>query len=101
MLLHTIGLPPTTKLPVWDFVLHREDGTAMRLHPQWSPLPGPDGKKKKARPEVEAFGLDGHAEPVAPPAAGFGRSDGRGTYRHFLTLGFEKKLKFDGAKLPH
>ena len=31
------GLPaPEHKLPIWDFVLYREDGTWIRLHPSWS-----------------------------------------------------------------
>ena len=24
------------KLPMWDFALHRDDGTGVRLHPHWS-----------------------------------------------------------------
>ena len=42
MLWQTTGKSPNTLLPVWDFVLHRDDGTGIRLHPQYSP----PGKRK-------------------------------------------------------
>ena len=96
------GTAPDVRLPVWDFVLHREDGSGIRLHPQWSPENRPGMKKKKPRPEITTFDMDGHDEPVEVPGAGFGRSDGRGTYRWQLSLGNQKTLRFDtsGNKLP-
>ena len=30
------GRPVGPKLPIWDFVLHRADGSGIRLHPQYS-----------------------------------------------------------------
>ena len=41
------------KLPYWDFVVHREDGSGIRLHPEWS------------KPSVETFEELGHAEALA------------------------------------
>ena len=79
---------PNIKLPVWDFVLHRQDGTGIRLHPQWS------------KSNVESYDAEGHAEPVDSPRAGHGRSDGPGTYRYFKAVGTNLNFKFDTAKRP-
>ena len=76
------------KLRVWDFVLTRADGSAVRLHPQWS---------TKA---VDSYAVEGHAEEVKIPVHGLGESDGRGTYKHFKDLGTQRMLKFDGTKRP-
>ena len=76
----------TVKLPMWDFVLHRDDGTGVRLHPHWS-----DRK-------VDAFDLLPHAETVQPPKAGLGQSDGAGTCRHYAGLGVQCKYRFDASK---
>jgi hypothetical protein len=76
------------KLPIWDFVLMRDDGTAIRLRPQWSTT------------AVETYDVAGHCQPVAPPGKGLGKSDGPGTYKHYKTLGNKKTLKFDAAKRP-
>ena len=51
-------------LPVWDFVIERGDGTAVRLHPQ------------RSTPKVETLELQGPAEPVAPPCKGVRREHG-------------------------
>ena len=66
----------------------RVDGSAVRLHPQWS------------KTAVESYAAEGHAEEVAIPAHGLGESDGPGTYRHFKDLGTQRRLKFDGTKRP-
>ena len=73
---------------VWDFVLTRVDGSAVRLHPQWSTT------------AVESYAVEGHAEEVEIPAHGLGESDGPGTYRHFKDVGTQRMLKFDGTKRP-
>jgi len=78
------------KLPVWDFVVFREDGTGVRLHPQWSTT------------AVESFDVEGHSEPVETPQKGLGCSDGPGTYKHYKTLGSKTTpLKFNATKRPH
>ncbi len=74
------------KLPMWDFALHRDDGTGVRLHPHW-------GDRK-----VEALPLVPHADTVRPPTAGLGGSDGSGTFRWYKDLGVERKVKFDAAR---
>ena len=38
----------------WDFVIYRNDGTAVRLHPEWSSV------------KVRVYPLDGYAEPLHP-----------------------------------
>ena len=74
------------KLAIWDFVLHREDGSAIRLHPNWS------------NTKVETIALESHADEVEPPVAGLGKSDGRGTYKKYKTLGASGQVKFDANK---
>jgi len=69
------------KLPLWDFVLRREDGSAIRVHPQWK------------TPKVGSV-PDGHFPDVQPPTAGLGNSDGPGTYKHFKDSTSERWLKF-------
>ena len=86
--LRLAGTPKKDKRRVWDFVLTRGDGSAVRLHPQWS------------KTAVENYAVEGHAEEVEIPAHGLGESDGPGTYRHFKDLGTQRRLKFDGRKRP-
>ena len=80
--------PPTVKMPVWDFVLNRDDGTGIRLHPQWSDR------------SLETVELGGHAEPIEIPRNGLGKSDGRGTFKKFKALGMTGSVRFDPSKLP-
>ena len=74
------------RLPVWDFVIEREDGTGVRLHPQ------------RSTPKVETFELEGPAEPVVPPTQGHGGSWGRGTYKYYKKIQTRACLKFDTIK---
>ena len=53
-----------TQLLEWDFVLKRDDGTVVRLHPEWSSV------------KVSVYHIDGYDEPLRPPQRGLGRSDG-------------------------
>ena len=85
-LLKTKGETSAPKLPIWDFVLHRDDGTAIRLHPQWS------------NTKVETFNVEGHVDEMQPPAAGLGRSDGPGTYKRFKDTGNSRTMRFDATK---
>ena len=81
--------PPTgTKLPIWDFVLHRADGSGLRLHPDHS------------RTKFGIFELDGHSDPVHPPPEGPGRSRGPGTFRYFKEVGVQGHMRFDASKKP-
>ena len=57
------------------------------------------GRRNKSDPFVDSFDMDGHAEPVEVPRAGYGGSDGRGTYRWQRRLGNAQTLRFDGRKL--
>ena len=43
------------QLREWDFVLNRNDGTAVRLHPEWS------------SEKVKVYPLDGYSEPLGRP----------------------------------
>ena len=82
------GFEGIYQLPTWDFVLRRDDGSAIRLHPQWSTQ------------KVVSFPAEGHAEPVEPPIAGLGKSDGRGTYKKYKLIGAERTLKFAARRRP-
>ena len=64
----------------WDFILRRSDGTAVRLHPEWSTH------------NIRTFAVEGHEE-TQIPRKGLGMSDGPGTYKHFKTVGQERKLR--------
>ena len=82
------GASSNVKLPVWDFILHRDDSSAIRLHPQWS------------NTKVETFLAEGHTDEVEPPDAGLGASDGRGTFKKYKAIGTAGLLRFDGLKRP-
>ena len=69
------------QLRIWDFVLKRSDGTAVRLHPEWSKL------------TVRTFAVEGEGE-TEIPRNGLGMSDGRGTFRYYKTVGQQRILKF-------
>ena len=66
----------------YDFVLTREDGTGVRLHPAYKGL------------KIEAYHMDGHASQVEPPSRGPGTSDGRGTFRRYSQLGVATSFRF-------
>ena len=76
------------KLPCWDFVLHRADGTGIRLHP------------RRTQTAVEVFVAEGHASEVQPPRRGLGASDGRGTFRWYKDWDQRPALRFDPLKRP-
>ena len=71
---------------VWGFLLVREGGSTIRLHPQWSST------------VVESFEGDGHPEEVDIPIHGLGESDGPGTYKHYKEVGALRKLHFGERK---
>ena len=76
-----------TQLRVWDFVLTRDDGSGLRLHPQWKST------------KVDTYAVEG-GEGLQPPRAGLGESDGPGTYRRYKEAGNQRSLRFDATKRP-
>ena len=84
--LKSAGQKIQTKLRCWDFVVLRADGSAMRIHPQWSST------------KIDVFYLDGHDHDVEPPASGLGESSGRGTYRRYKELGVQGVVRFDAKQ---
>ena len=79
------------QLPIWDFVVRREDGSGIRLHPSFKGT------------VVETIEEPGDAEEwavTAPPRSGLGRSDGRGTYKKYKNIGITEKMRFDSSKKP-
>ena len=69
------------QLRCWDFILRRSDGTAVRLHPEWT------------KTTIPTFAVEGQGE-TQIPRNGLGMSDGHGTFRYYRTLGQERELKF-------
>ena len=76
------GQPAEKRLPIWDFVVHRADGSAIRLHPEWS------------KPKFPSFAAEGHNEEVAPPRSGFDKSMGAGTFKHYKAISTVEVMRF-------
>ena len=72
------------QLPVWDFVVSRSDGTALRLHPSWT------------NRRVKVFPVEGHELLVVPQ--GLGKSEGPGTFTRYLKQDMVKEVRFDAAR---
>ena len=75
-------------LPSWDFLLHRADGSGIRLHP------------RRTSTNVETFLPEGHPVQVQTPWNGLGRSDGPGTVKWYKERDQGIPVKFDGQKQP-
>ena len=69
------------RLRCWDFILRRSDGTAVRLHPEWS------------KDKIPTFAVEGQGV-TQIPRNGLGMSDGHGTFSYYRNLGQERQLKF-------
>ena len=69
------------QLRCWDFILRRSDGTAVRLHPEWT------------KTTIPTFAVEGQGV-TQLPRNGLGLSDGHGTFSHYRNLGRERLLKF-------
>jgi hypothetical protein len=78
----------TDKKQVWDFVVHRADGSAIRLHPNWS------------KTHIETFEAQGHNHAVAEPDEGCGQSWGPGTFRYYVDVANRRTLRFNGQLKP-
>ena len=77
------------RLPVWDFVIHRSDGTFIRLHPHWSDT------------KVDTFRANGFDEAVVPPEKGLGAADYKGHFAAFRALMNDGlQLRFDAQRKP-
>ena len=69
------------RLRCWDFILRRSDGTAVRLHPEWT------------KTTIPTYAVEGQEE-TQIPRLGLGMTDGPRTFRYYRTLGQERELKF-------
>jgi len=86
MIANEKGRPIEERKPEYDFVLHRTNGTAIRLHPQWNETKFP------------CYALAPHASEVPIPRGGLGASEGPGTVYWYKTLGVQREVRFDGTK---
>ena len=77
------GRPIEERMPEYDFVLHRANGTAIRLHPRWKETKFP------------CYALAPHASEVPIPSGGLGASEGPGGYK---TKDVQREVRFDGNK---
>ena len=82
------GNKKVVQLPVWDFLIRRADGTACRLHPEYS------------NTWIECVEVGDDEITVNPPVAGLGCSDGPGTYKSKTLLPRSRKLRFNARKRP-
>ena len=69
------------QLRCWDFILRRSDGTAVRLHPEWT------------KTTIPTFAVEGQGV-TQIPRNGLGMSDGRGTFKYYKEVGQARTLKF-------
>ena len=74
------------RLLVWDFVIQRQDGAGLRLHPQRSTV------------KVETFEIEGPEDPVEPPPQGNGCSSGSGAYKYYKNVQTKEMMRFDPSK---
>ena len=80
------GLEVSKMLVTWDFLITRDDGSSVRLHPVYKL------RKFKCCPG------EGHPEQVEPPPKGFGKSRGRGSCQAYLNKDVLRLLQFDATK---
>ena len=73
----------------WDFLLLRDDGSGVRLHPA------------RSSTMLTLCNVDPPWDPVPPPQKGFGKSDRPGTFERYESVGTEVIWRFDGAKGSH
>ena len=73
-------------LPVWDFLIVRDDGSRIRLHPNYK------------NTKVDVIESEGHSPALELPRRGVGASDGPGTFAYYKQVGVLKTLQFDPNK---
>ena len=81
---HALG-PDCKMLKVWDFILMRDDGSCVSLHPNFSST---RFAAKFSEPDVDH----------EIPRAGRGRSEGPGTYKYYTNKQVDATLRFDAGK---
>ena len=86
MIAHENGRPIEERMPEYDFVLHRANGTAIRLHPRWKETKFP------------CYAVAPHASEVPIPSGGLGASEGPGTVCWYKTKDVQREVRFDGNK---
>ena len=78
----------TRILLIWDFIVVRDDGSAIRLHPNWS------------NTKVETFGVPPGLDDFEIPRSGIGGTSGPGTFKYFKNKNLQSVLRFDSSKAP-
>ena len=72
----------TVRLPMFDFVIWRDDGARLYMHPNWRGI------------QIECH--EGYPPnlPAQVPAKGVGKSDGPGTFIRMVCSQYPKTLSF-------
>jgi hypothetical protein len=81
-----------TGLPVWDFIIHRADGTAIGLHPEWA-------KTKIPSRELNAPSEEPEQRPN--PAAVAAKGKARPTFKVYRNCLGNLTLRFDPNRRPN
>ena len=79
----------TVCLQRWDVLLLRDDGSGIRLHPEWSST------------KFRVYEFDPRSDPVPPPGKGLGKSDGHGTFARYKGVDMQTQGRFDASKGSH
>ena len=79
------------QLPYWDFVVHRNDGSGIRLDPQY------EGNVVET---IEEPGPGEEWAVTVPPRRGIARSDGPFASKKYKDSGIIEKMRFDASKKP-
>ena len=81
-------------LMVWDFVVFRDNGTLISLHPNFS------DNKIRCKEGLQAHLGPGPASSQEIPRTGKGGTSGPGTYKRFKFRNCDKVIRFDANKHP-
>ena len=68
-------------LLIWDFVLVRDDGSEVSLHPNYSDT------------KIQCYSIGADVADHELPASGLGGTSGRGTFRYFKNNLFHESIQ--------
>ena len=74
------------KVDVWDFLLIRDDGSGIRIHPEWT------------KTKVPTVPHHGPSSEMDTPPRGFGTSAGKGSFQRYKNHGVDGIVRFDPMK---
>ena len=72
---------------MWDFLIIRDDGSGIRIHPEWT------------KTKVRTVPHHGPSSEMETPPWGFGTSAGEGSFQRYLRHGVDGTVRFDANKI--